>query len=188
MAYYTGNNYSFSSSHNIYIDENGVAYIFDRTLALIDRIVWGIICLAFLTLAVYLTTNSILEWRADMVVTTLKTMSKPVTELPFPAITICGSGRHMSLVESVLYTNFLKWSREHGREENEEAFQQYMEEDFQIKNGSGSILDILNTIIAPSPQSSAANAVRGNLVACQETGGDGGRRKRSIEGTQGMVE
>ena len=40
------------------------------------------------------------------VITTLKTTTYPVTELFFPAITICGSGKHMSLVEKVCILMF----------------------------------------------------------------------------------
>ena len=44
------------------------------------------------------------------VITTLKTTTFPVTDLYFPAITICGSGKHMSLVEKVcfLFRNITK--------------------------------------------------------------------------------
>ena len=38
------------------------------------------------------------------VITTLKTTTFPVTDLFFPAITICGSGKHMNLVEKVRFS------------------------------------------------------------------------------------
>ena len=40
------------------------------------------------------------------VVTTLKDTSKPVADVPFPALTICGSGVHMNNVERKLILDF----------------------------------------------------------------------------------
>ena len=71
-------------------------------------------------------------------VTTLKNTAKPVTEVQFPAITICSSGFHMSNVEKKIEEDFAKWRLENKRiKKSKEAIQRdvedYMFSTFQIK-------------------------------------------------------
>ena len=56
---------------------------------------------------------------APQVVTTLKNTAKPVTGVQFPAVTICGSGFHMSNVEKKIKVNFQKWRNDTGRTWND---------------------------------------------------------------------
>ena len=72
------------------------------------------------------------------VVTILKNTTKLVTDVPFPALTICGSGIHMNNVEKRLIKDFNTWRIGNDRNEtNEEAVKKDMEEfmhtRFQIK-------------------------------------------------------
>ena len=48
-------------------------------------------------------------------VTTLKNTAKPVAEVPFPAVTICGTGNHMGNVEKKIQENFVQWRKENQR-------------------------------------------------------------------------
>ena len=127
------------------------------------------------------------------VVTTLKQTAKPVTDLSFPAVTICASGLHMDNVEKKVAENFAKWREENNKKDNnEEAIEkdikEYMHTAFQIKreaikSESVNILDILDTMIAPNVEASVAvNSVRENIFACKEsseqTNDAAGRRKR----------
>ena len=50
----------------------------------------------------------------------MKNTAKPITEVPFPAVTICGSGFHMSNVEKQVVEDFSAWRKENGKT-NEEA-------------------------------------------------------------------
>ena len=125
--------------------------------------------------------------------TTLKQTAKPVTDLPFPAVTICASGLHMDNVEKKVAENFAKWREENNKNDNnEEAIEkdikEYMHTAFQIKrkaikSESVNILDILDTMIAPNVEAAVAvNSVRENIFACKEsseqTNDAAGRRKR----------
>ena len=131
------------------------------------------------------------------VVTTLKNTDKPVTEVPFPALTICGSGFctiviiiyhyivcsgfHMSNVERKVGENFAKWRAEKNKKETtaeaiHRDIKEYMTVTFQIKpkedmrKGSkpANILDILDTMIASDVDASvAANSIRENVMACE---------------------
>ena len=123
--------------------------------------------------------------------TTLKETAKPVTDLPFPAVTICSSGFHMGNVEKKIADNFAKWRTQNNRMGNtEEAIEvdieEYMFTTFQIKSEEATgekganILDILDTMIAPKVESSvAANSVRENIFACKGSSGADARKKRS---------
>ena len=68
----------------------------------------------------------------------MKSTAKLVTDLSFPAVTICSSGLHMDNVERKLMENFSNWRVKNSRnEDNKEAVQKdikdYMFETFQIK-------------------------------------------------------
>ena len=113
-------------------------------------------------------------------VTTLKQTAKPVTDLSFPAVTICASGLHMDNVERKVGENFAKWREENNKKDNnkealEKDIKEYMHTVFHIKrnvikSASVSILDILDTMIAPNVEASVAvNAVRENVFACKKT-------------------
>ena len=112
---------------------------------------------------------------AEQVVTTLKNTAKPVKDVQFPAVTICGSGFHMSNVEKKINLNFQKWRSDTGRTSyaaNDiiQDMEEYMKTTFQIKpqpddQESANIMDILDAIGSSNVE---ANAVRENVVACSE--------------------
>ena len=96
----------------------------------------------------------------------------------------------MDNVQRKLTEKFVKWradkkKNETDRETLENDIQEYMQKTFQIKTESLSILDILDTMIAPNPDASvAANGVRGNIFACKENRRQAnGKRKRKKRST-----
>ena len=88
---------------------HGISYIFDRDLAKLDKALWLSIVLGALCLAVWMINTSYTSWQDNQVITTLKTTTKPITDLDFPAVTICAAGQHMDNVEKVLFDNFSQW-------------------------------------------------------------------------------
>ena len=101
------------------------------------------------------------------VITILKNTTKLVTDVPFPAATICGSGIHLNNLEKRLTKDFNTWRIGNGRNEtNEEAvrkdIEEFMHTKFQIEpskaepEGLVNILDILNMMIAPDVDASVA--------------------------------
>ena len=88
--------------------------------------------------------------------TTLKSTAKPVTEVAFPALTICSSGFHMSNVEKKIEEHFAQWMLENKRNKaTRKDVEDFMLEIFQIKadaeeNQTVHILDILDTMISPN--------------------------------------
>ena len=155
---------------------HGINYVFDESLSIFERFIWLLVVCGLGCVAMFLVYESYNTWQDIQVITTLKTVAKPVTELTFPAVTICGTGQHLDTVEKVLLHNFYLWNETRGeggeaRDDGdavagseEDLFYLYMEEVFQISEKNISILDILSTMI--SPAASDTNAVRQNEIAC----------------------
>ena len=164
---------------------HGIGYMANESMNHLERIIWFVVFLASTALAIYLVLRSYNEWQTNQVVTTLKTVAKPVTDLEFPAITICGAGQHMSNVERALYKNFNEWDQarpEITREkELAERFEDYMRDVFQITEKGLSIMDVMDTMISPSKDGSGTQAVVNNELACAE---EKIRRKRTTIGKQ----
>lgn len=149
---------------------HGISYIFDPKIPSGDRFLWFLIFTGSCALVGYLISTSFLDWQNDLVITTLKNKARPITDLGFPALTICAAGPHMGLIERALYRNFEKWMEEHrssleNTSTNKEFFN-YMREEFQIKERGESIMDLLSTLIAPSSESSASSGLMKNQLAC----------------------
>ena len=144
---------------------HGVGYIFQKKLGLTDRLLWLFIVLLSMTLAIWMVNTSYTDWKDHPVITTLKTTTKPVTDLNFPAITVCADGKTLELVKKAIYKRFLKWKQSQPKElEIEEDLKRFMREVFQIKEENTKIMDILDTMI--SPKAAAAKAVSKNERAC----------------------
>ena len=113
-------------------------------------------------------------------VTVLKNTTKLVTDVPFPALTFCGSGVRVNHVEKKLVKDFRIWRTMHmkintSKEVIAKDMENFMEDEFQIKRSSTEgepqihILDILDMMISPDVDTSlAANGVRENEIACKE--------------------
>ena len=152
---------------------HGISYIFDRSLPMVDRLLWLVVVVSFLGLASYLTYNSYTEWRGEQVITTLKDTVMPVTEVAFPAITICGGGNHMDNVERAVLDDFTKWRQDNERKGIDNIgkdMANYMVQIYQITDKDTNIMDILDMMIASNVEKSvAANAVRKNVLSCTKT-------------------
>ena len=46
---------------------HGISYVFDRGLKIVDRLLWFLLVLSFLSLAFYLTWNTWTQWRDEQV-------------------------------------------------------------------------------------------------------------------------
>ena len=151
---------------------HGINYVFDESLPILERFLWLVIVFGLGCVAMYLVYESYNAWQDNQVITTLKTLVKPVTELAFPAVTICGTGLHLEKVEKILLRNFYAWNETRDDDgydiagSAEDQFSLYMEEVFQISDRNITILEILSTMI--SPEATATNAVRMNEIACSD--------------------
>jgi hypothetical protein len=180
MSYFVKNAEDYAERSTVH----GISYIFDSKLGRLDRILWFAIVISSMSLALWMISSSYSSWQDNLVMTTLKTTTKKISELDFPAVTICAGGRHMGLVEKVLYNNFLKWNISQTQENRsnlvEEQVSAFMKDVFEIEDKGINIMDILDTMIAP--EASASNAIRKHQVSCAKKKE---RRKRST--TNGVL-
>ena len=156
--------YEYGKSSSIH----GLGYIFTNTGLVFDRILWLVIFLITGCVAVHLTMESFNHWQNNQVITTLKDMDRQVEGMDFPAVTVCGNGLQKDLMEMLLKNNYLKWV-ESRKKMDDVSTERYMLDTFQIKNNSINIVDIIDTMISPSEESTEANFVRQNQLACKNS-------------------
>ena len=81
---------------------HGLGYISDPHLHVCDRLLWLFFFLGGLCFAIFFNISSYNAWQDNMVVTNLRSTGRPVSQLDFPTVTICGSGLHMGNIEEAL--------------------------------------------------------------------------------------
>jgi hypothetical protein len=82
---------------------HGFSYIAEEGRSVGGRIFWSIIVImavAFTTIQMTILYN---DWQNDPVITTLDTVSLPIEQIKFPAITICPQGSVKTILDSVLF-------------------------------------------------------------------------------------
>ena len=137
---------------------HGISYILGRTETICDRLVWLAVFLIAGFVTVLLTIKSYNNWQDSQVVTTLQDMDRVVQGMNYPAVTFCAAGLHTDLVEEALLADYNEWKS--GRKGNEEkSLEQFMSEKFEIHDNKLSILDIIQTFVAPDDESIEANIV-----------------------------
>ena len=99
----------YSSESSIH----GVQYLGDRKHSNFGRAFWMItVCIA-LTCTLVQVFNIWYQWVDDPIVTTLSTISLPVEEIEFPAVTLCPQGSTEDIIDNVLYHQFQEWLLHH---------------------------------------------------------------------------
>lgn len=68
---------------------HGLRYALSCTSHLVDRLLWAVIVIGAFSLSLYMSVQIYLNWQASPVVTTIGTNALPITDLDFPAITLC---------------------------------------------------------------------------------------------------
>ena len=69
-----------------------------------------------LVLSVYLSLDAFLDWRQNMIITRFENSELPVTELDFPAVTVCSQGLNMDNVAKAVERDFYEWHRQREKE------------------------------------------------------------------------
>ena len=166
---------------------HGVGYVADKNVPLFSNLLWAFVCILSMSLAIYLSVESYNQWQERPVITTLKNTAKPVTEIPFPTVTICGSGLYMKNVEIALEKSFNQWrlsnKKSWNSDELNDLLAEFMEEKFQMRQKGLTIMDILNTMISSHDVNAVlvSNVVRENALACDNSAAneEKHRKKRS---------
>ena len=122
---------------------------------------------------------------------TLESTAKPVTDLKFPAVTICAGGLFIEHVKDAVEQMFNRWrlaERKSWMEPDvDHLMAEFMEEKFQMQSRNVTIMDILDTMITPNEVDNTlvSNAVRENVQACAASEG---QRRRKREAKEASVE
>ena len=128
-----------------------------------------------MSLAIKVSVDAYNQWQKRPVITTLKNIAKPVDEIAFPAVTICGSGLYMENIEKTLEKRFNSWRLRNKKswdsDDLKDLLAEFMEEKFQIKKKGLTIMDILNTMVSSQDVNTVlvSNVVRENALACEKT-------------------
>ena len=96
--------------------------------------------------------------------------AKPVTELPFPSVTICSPGLNMEAVKKALLDDFEYWLYENDKSlgNRREQLDVFMKEKYVTRVADGNFFDRIKDMNSP-PSSSGqegGSRVLHNLAAC----------------------
>ena len=186
---------------------HGLNYIFASFLTFPDRIFWLVIFLFGFIFSVYLSIDAFVDWRKNMIITRFENSELPVTEIAFPAVTICNQGLNMDYVAMAVERDFYEWHKAHAGEEGgrekrdtlEEMMAVYLKEKFDINKGDPSILEIIQSTTSTGGASAmVAEALTKNAKKCSEkqakesvqeaegehVGGGGGEPPEKLEGSE----
>ena len=97
--------HDYSSASSIH----GLRYFSDRKHSACGRAFWIIIVAIALSLTSFQVVNIWNEWFEDPVVTSLNTISLPVENIEFPAVTLCPQGSTADIMENFFYHQFEEW-------------------------------------------------------------------------------
>lgn len=68
---------------------HGLRYVGQRTISAAERCFFGIAFVLVVLLAGYFITNVYVKWRASPIIISLNAVATSITDIPFPAVTIC---------------------------------------------------------------------------------------------------
>ena len=80
---------------------HGVSYIFAPDIPRVDQVVWAFFFCLFLVAAILSSISVFQEWQEKPVMSVLENIELPVTQLDFPAVTICTEVRWLEFDISV---------------------------------------------------------------------------------------
>ena len=161
-----------------------------------------VLLVARLSLSIYLSVVNYSNWQENLTITTLKVIqkylyldkisniqdaAKPVSELPFPSVTICSPGLNMEAVKEALLDDFNNWLNVEGKAEGnyEDLMDEFMEEKYATKVAEGNIFDQIKEMNSPPKECKGCSSTLQNLAACRQGNGqtdNRARKKRSTEG------
>ena len=95
----------YSSNSSIH----GVPYLGSPEHSRCGRLFWIITICVALTCTLSQVFNLCYQWVDDPVVTTLETISLPVEQIDFPAVTLCPQGSTEDIVDNFFYHQFLEY-------------------------------------------------------------------------------
>ncbi len=78
------------------------------------RLFWILVVIAMFMLGGYWSVTAYYQWEDNPVLTTVKTSAYPVSNIEFPAVTICGQGSNDVMLSAGFLYMFFKFLKENG--------------------------------------------------------------------------
>ena len=82
---------------------HGFSYLAEDGRSILERIFWVIVVVLAIGFSYFQTSTLYKQWQDNPVITTLETVSLPIKEIEFPAVTICPQGSIKGIAETVLF-------------------------------------------------------------------------------------
>ena len=90
---------------------HGIAYLAEDGRPKLEKVFWIVIVILAIVFSYYQCATLYKQWQDDPVITTLDTVSLPIHEIEFPAVTICPQGSIKSIAETVLFLQLSRFIR-----------------------------------------------------------------------------
>ena len=88
---------------------HGLFYLAEDGRSFLERIFWLIVVVLALTFSYWQTSTLYKQWNDNPIITTLETVSLPIKEIEFPAVTICPQGSMKGIAETVLFKQLSRY-------------------------------------------------------------------------------
>ncbi len=89
---------------------HGVRYALAEDMHWFERSLWTCIVIVATFCAIYASASIFIAWQDSPVLTTIGTMSKDITDMDFPAITLCSQGNNIKDLPHLPYLLPDEWS------------------------------------------------------------------------------
>ena len=91
---------------------HGFCYLAEDGLLKLERISWFLVVVLAMLFSYCQTATLYKQWQDNPVITNLDTVSLPIEDIEFPAVTICPQGSINDIVESVLLLQFSEYIKD----------------------------------------------------------------------------
>ena len=88
---------------------HGLVYLAEDGRSFLERIFWLIVVVLALAFSYWQTSTLYKQWNDNPIITTLETVSLPIKEIEFPAVTICPQGSIKGIAETVLFKQLSRY-------------------------------------------------------------------------------
>jgi hypothetical protein len=88
---------------------HGFFYLAEDGRSKLERVFWLFVVVSAILFCYFQTATLYIQWQDNPVMTNLDTVSLPIEDIEFPAVTICPQGSMRDIVESVLFLQFSKY-------------------------------------------------------------------------------
>ena len=94
---------------------NGCSYIANIEHPIVSRIFWSLVVILGLSVTSFQVVSLYCQWETNPVVTNLESISLPIEDIKFPAVTICPQGSVKDVVDNVMFRQLKEYVKKKGQ-------------------------------------------------------------------------